>query len=68
MTAIATLYITAGKLSGIPAWNALAFPLSAVLFIYANLRSAIVTLRRGGVVWRGTFYSLAELRTQAERL
>jgi len=26
------------------------------------LRSMILTLRQGGVVWRGTFYPLEELR------
>jgi len=37
-------------------------PLGAAIFIYILLRSAAVTLWRGGVVWRDTFYSLKELR------
>ncbi|MGH9804922.1 MAG: glycosyltransferase, partial [Candidatus Acidiferrales bacterium] len=37
-------------------------PLGALLFSYILLRSMIVTLGRGGVVWRETFYSLEELR------
>jgi hypothetical protein len=40
----------------------LTLPLGAFLFIYMLLRSAFVTLRRGGITWRGTFYSLDELR------
>jgi hypothetical protein len=28
-------------------------------------RSTVLTLVRGGVVWRGTFYSLNELREHA---
>ena len=31
------------------------------------LRSVIVTLRRGGVLWRGTLYPLAELRAALQR-
>jgi hypothetical protein len=26
------------------------------------LRSTVVTLRQGGIIWRGTFYALEELR------
>jgi hypothetical protein len=37
-------------------------PLGAILFSYMLLRSAIVTLRQGGIVWRDTFYPLAELK------
>jgi cellulose synthase/poly-beta-1,6-N-acetylglucosamine synthase-like glycosyltransferase len=42
--------------------GSLAYPLAAVLFTYIVLRSMFVTLRRGGVTWRGTFYPLDELR------
>lgn len=41
------------------------FPLAAGMVLYAMLRSWLVTLGRGGVVWRGTFYPLAELRRHA---
>ena len=41
---------------------ALTHPLGAVLFGYMLLRSTVVTLWRGGVEWRGTFYKLEELR------
>ncbi len=37
-------------------------PLARVLLPIALLRSTFVTLRQGGVRWRGTFYPLAELR------
>jgi glycosyltransferase involved in cell wall biosynthesis len=37
-------------------------PLGAALFSYMLLRSTVVTLRDGGVTWRGTFYRLEELR------
>ena len=41
---------------------ALTHPLGSAIFCYIMLRSAIVTLRRRGVVWRDTFYPLDELR------
>jgi glycosyltransferase involved in cell wall biosynthesis len=41
---------------------ALTHPLGAVLFSWMLARSAIATLWRGGVVWRGTFYPIEELR------
>ena len=42
-----------------------AFPAAALVFIYAMVRSTVLTLMRGGVVWRGTFYPLRELREHA---
>jgi len=41
---------------------ALTHPLGALLFCYMLLRSTAVTLWRGGVTWRGTFYPLEELK------
>jgi glycosyltransferase involved in cell wall biosynthesis len=43
----------------------LAFPATALVFVYAMVRSTVLTLMRGGVVWRDTFYSLGELREHA---
>jgi cellulose synthase/poly-beta-1,6-N-acetylglucosamine synthase-like glycosyltransferase len=43
----------------------LTFPAAALLFVYAMARSTVLTLVRGGVVWRGTFYPLGELRKHA---
>ncbi len=40
----------------------LTLPLGATIFAYMLLRSTIVTLRQGGIVWRDTFYPLDELR------
>jgi glycosyltransferase involved in cell wall biosynthesis len=37
-------------------------PLAAAIFFWMLLRSAIVTVRNGGIRWRGTFYPLEELR------
>lgn len=43
-------------------WYFLLHPVSTVLFIYTMLRSTFVTLWNDGVEWRGTKYSLEELR------
>jgi hypothetical protein len=37
-------------------------PLLAATMIWAVVRSVVLTLWRGGVVWRGTHYPLAQLR------
>ena len=34
----------------------------AVALAFAVLRSVVLTMARGGVRWRGTFYPLAELK------
>lgn len=44
------------------AWLALGFPLAHLLLIYIVWKASLRTLFRGGIEWRGTFYSLQELR------
>ena len=48
--------------SGLSVWNVLAAPFAAAVFCFVMLRSMVTTLRQGGVVWRGTFYPLKELK------
>jgi hypothetical protein len=60
--AVTVIYAGLGRHTGISAWNAVLAPMAAVLMIYALFRSMMTTLRQGGVVWRGTFYPLAELK------
>ena len=38
------------------------YPLGVAVFCYILLHSMIVTLWRGGILWRDTFYPLSELR------
>ncbi len=67
--AIASLYGVAAKyLSRLSPVHFFGFPVSALLFVYAILRSTVVTLLQGGVSWRGTFYPLKELREVAVKL
>jgi glycosyltransferase involved in cell wall biosynthesis len=40
-------------------------PFGAVLFGYMLARSTVVTLKQGGIIWRGTFYPLDELKRGA---
>ena len=48
--------------SSIRAWTAVALPLGTLLVVYTYARAAILTYARGGIRWRGTFYSLEELK------
>ena len=59
---VALSYYMASRSVRIRVWQAVLMPVGGVLFAYAFLRSTVLALARGGVVWRGTFYPLAELR------
>jgi glycosyltransferase involved in cell wall biosynthesis len=66
---IALHYRLAGRyFSGLSTAWAFTLPFTAVLVLYAMLRSMILTLVRRGIVWRGTFYPLADLRRHSGRL
>lgn len=41
---------------------ALTYPLGAIIFAYMILRSTVITLKQGGIIWRDTFYPLDELK------
>jgi glycosyltransferase involved in cell wall biosynthesis len=62
LASIAFLYFLSSRQSRVSPWNAVFFPLSASLIAYSILRSMLITLKQGGVTWRGTFYPLSELR------
>jgi len=55
-------YREVGRSVNIRAWHAVTMPVGVTLFLYAFVRSMVITLIRGGVVWRGTFYPLDELK------
>jgi glycosyltransferase involved in cell wall biosynthesis len=48
--------------SAVPPYYFFLHPVSTSLFMYTLLRSMVHTLRNDGIVWRGTKYSLDELR------
>jgi glycosyltransferase involved in cell wall biosynthesis len=64
IASVAAVFFEAGMLPHARASRLFSFthPLGALIVIYILLRSMIVTLVRGGVVWRGTFYPLDELK------
>jgi cellulose synthase/poly-beta-1,6-N-acetylglucosamine synthase-like glycosyltransferase len=68
LAAVAYGYHLMGRHSGLSTWNAVFFPFSALVFVFTLLRSMLITLKQGGVRWRGTFYSLTELRKNAAPL
>jgi 2-keto-4-pentenoate hydratase len=56
------IYVGMSWKSDVPAYYFALHPISTLLFVYTMLRSMGLTLARGGIVWRGTFYPLDELR------
>lgn len=63
---IAAAYYGTSRYTGVSAWLFLACPVSALLFVFATLRSTFVAVRDGAITWRGTKYPLAELRRNAD--
>jgi len=59
---LALVYADNAPFHGLPRWHWVSIPLNALLFQYIVWRATLLTLWRGGIIWRGTFYSLAELR------
>jgi len=55
-------YLEVARAARVGLWTALLMPVGVAFFVYAFLRSTAITLRQGGVRWRGTFYPLGELR------
>lgn len=44
-------------------WYAVGYPLASALFVYILVRTMALNLIQGGIYWRGTFYSLEELKS-----
>lgn len=68
LATVACAYHLMSRRSTISTWNAFFFPFSALIFIFALLRSMLLTLTQGGILWRDTFYPLTELRKNAATL
>ena len=62
VAALALLYVGTYRTSRISPLYALLHPVNSLIIGYALLRSTASTMWHGGVVWRGTRYSLEELR------
>jgi hypothetical protein len=59
---IAVLYADNAGFHGLKRWHWIGFPVTAVLFQYIVWRATLKTLFNDGINWRGTHYSLAELK------
>jgi GT2 family glycosyltransferase len=59
---IGASYRVMGEISLIDARYAWLYPLGALAMMFAMLQSMVVVWARRGVVWRGTFYPLRDLR------
>lgn len=66
---IAALYLRLSLKFGFSPLYFLTQPVATMMFLYALMLSAWSSLRHGGVVWRGTTYSVAEIQaiTRAAR-
>ncbi|HTR22801.1 MAG TPA: glycosyltransferase family 2 protein [Terriglobales bacterium] len=56
------IYYGMARLSDVAPYYVLLHPISTCLVTYTVARSMVLTIRQGGVVWRGTKYPLEELR------
>lgn len=63
---VVLLHARAARENGASPLYGLTHPLGALLFCFMLARSTLLTLWRRGIYWRGTFYSLDELKRGAE--
>ncbi|GAA0357735.1 glycosyltransferase [Bacillus horti] len=64
---IFTLYLLhVRKMSSDSGLNMFLLPVSVLLFCFVFVRAILLTMFKGGIVWRGTFYRLTELRKKNE--
>jgi glycosyltransferase involved in cell wall biosynthesis len=65
--AIVGIYVAGQKVTRVSPGYVVVYPLAVSLFLFAHLRSTVLAIGRGGILWRGTLYSLSELRASAGR-
>jgi cellulose synthase/poly-beta-1,6-N-acetylglucosamine synthase-like glycosyltransferase len=59
---ITLFFAHSAGLHGARRWYVVGFPFASLLFIFILLRTMILNIVQGGIYWRGTFYSLKELK------
>jgi cellulose synthase/poly-beta-1,6-N-acetylglucosamine synthase-like glycosyltransferase len=67
LTMLLVMYAITARTGRLPLWIGLLHPVACILFVWAMLRSAIVTTVHGGLRWRGTFYSIQALKRGSVR-
>jgi glycosyltransferase involved in cell wall biosynthesis len=50
------------KMTSYSLWKLVVYPITTTIFLYSTIRAVLITYIKGGIQWRGTFYSLKELR------
>jgi glycosyltransferase involved in cell wall biosynthesis len=60
-------YQRQGQYQNFSPWQMLFFPAASLVILYTMVRSMAVVLWRRGILWRGTYYPLSELRRQAQK-
>jgi glycosyltransferase involved in cell wall biosynthesis len=64
---IAMTYAANRRVTQVSPWQAILFAPATAMLLFALVRSMVLTLKRNGVLWRGTLYPLDELRRNAGR-
>jgi glycosyltransferase involved in cell wall biosynthesis len=59
---IGWIYADNAGFHGMKRWHWIGFPITTLLFLYTIWRATLKTLLNDGIDWRGTHYSLAELK------
>lgn len=56
------IYADCARFHNSRVWHAVGYPLATALFVVIIIRTMILNIIQGGIYWRGTFYSLKELK------
>lgn len=56
------MYVAVASGGGEKPWLAIGYPVAALIFVYIVVVAIGYTVARGGIEWRGTFYSLDDLK------
>jgi len=62
VASLVILYMDNAYCHGAKRWHCVGFPVTALLFQYIIWRATLLTLVNNGIDWRGTHYSLQELK------
>jgi glycosyltransferase involved in cell wall biosynthesis len=55
-------FVDSARFHHAKAWHVVGYPLTTALFVFILIRTMVLNLVQGGIYWRGTFYSLKELK------
>jgi len=56
-------FVDTARVHHAKSWHVVGYPFATALFVYILLRTMLLNLVQGGIYWRGTFYSLQELKS-----